>query len=150
MALHRDIYWVGRQWAVTGAGIQAVDQKRHSAFDIEVDSIWDDGLAARMRAQAWLNVEDFDHALALARSRFPEPPRKPLPLVESVLELIQPTPAGPRKPVALPTENISRSSEPPPAKPLQAARPVEPPSPIPQLRVEGSLARFLPQWRVRR
>jgi len=23
MALHRDIYWVGRQWAVTGYGIQA-------------------------------------------------------------------------------------------------------------------------------
>jgi hypothetical protein len=32
MALHRDIYWVGRQWAVTGAGIQAVDQKRRRGF----------------------------------------------------------------------------------------------------------------------
>jgi hypothetical protein len=28
MALHRDIYWVGRQWAVTGYGIQACDQKK--------------------------------------------------------------------------------------------------------------------------
>jgi hypothetical protein len=150
MALHRDIYWVGRQWAVTGAGIQAVDQKRRSAFDIEVDSIWDDGLAARMRAQAWLNGEDFDSALAIARSRFPEPPRKPLPLIESVLELIQPAPAEPWKPVALPPQNISRHSEPPPARPLQAAPPMQPPPPMPQLHVEGSLARFLPQWRVRR
>ena len=150
MALHRDIYWVGRQWAVTGAGIQAVDQKRRSAFDIEVDGIWDDGLALRMRAQAWLNVEDFDNALAIARSRFPEPPRKPLPLVESVLELIQPAPAEPRKPVAPPPQSLSRRSEPAPAKPLQAAPPMQPASPMPQLRVEGSLARFLPQWRVRR
>ena len=93
MALHRDIYWVGRQWAVTGAGIQAVDQKRRSVFDIEVDRIWDDGIAEQMRAHAWLNGEDFEQALAIARTRFPEPPREPLPLVESVLELIQPAPA---------------------------------------------------------
>jgi hypothetical protein len=149
MALHRDIYWVGRQWAVTGAGIQAVDQKRRSASDIEVDRIWDDSLAAQMRAQPWLNGEDFDNALAIARSRFPEPPRKPLPLIESVLELIQPAPAEPRKPVAPQPQNISRRSEPAPAKPLQAAAPMQPP-PMPHLHVEGSLARFLPQWRVRR
>ena len=150
MALHRDIYWVGRQWAVTGAGIQAVDQKRRSAFDIEVDRIWDDGLVARMRTQAWLNGEDFDNALAIARSRFPEPPRKPLPLVESVMELIQPAPAEPRKPLAPPPQTISRPSEPSPTKPLQAGPPIEPSPPMPQLHLEGSLARFLPQWRVRR
>ena len=27
MALHRDIFRIGRQWAVTGFGIQAVDQR---------------------------------------------------------------------------------------------------------------------------
>src|SRR5947209_18335296 len=95
MAMHRDIYWVGRQWAVTGAGIQAVDQKRRSAFDVEIDRIWDDTLSERMRVHDWLNGEDFDRALATARTRFPMPPRKPLPLVESVLELLQPEPKDP-------------------------------------------------------
>jgi hypothetical protein len=144
MALHRDIYWVGRQWAVTGAGIQAVDQKRRRAFDIEIGRVWDDGLAERMGAQAWFNGEDFDQALAIARMRFPEPPRESLPLVESVLELIQPAPAEPPKPAAPPSENIPHRSKP------AAVKPPEPAPPMPQLRAEGALARFLPQWRIRR
>ena len=37
MALHRDIYWVGRQWAVTGYGMQACNQKQKGQFDIEVE-----------------------------------------------------------------------------------------------------------------
>jgi hypothetical protein len=143
MALHRDIYWVGRQWAVTAAGIQAIDQKRRSAFDIEIARLWDDGLAARMRGHGWVNGDDFDQALALARSRFPEPPRKPVPLVESVLELLRPAPEPP-PPVALPPQ-----SAPPPGKPAPAKLP-EPSPPIPNLRTAGVLARFLPQWRVRR
>ena len=44
MALHRDIYWVGKQWAVTGYGIQACDQKQKSQFDIEAARLWDDGV----------------------------------------------------------------------------------------------------------
>jgi len=110
MAIHRDIYWVGRQWAVTGAGIQAVDQKRRSAFDIDVTGIWDDSLSERMRAHDWLNGEDFDRALAMARTRFPMPPRKPLPLVESVLELLQPAPKAPSR-----TELPKPVAPPPPA-----------------------------------
>jgi len=149
MAMHRDIYWVGRQWAVTGAGIQAVDQKRRSAFDIEVTRIWDDNLSERVRAHDWLNGEDFDRALATARTRFPKPAQKPLPLVESVLELLQPPPrerpkTEPPKPVTPPPASVPQPSE---------AAPVTPPAPappIPELRIEGSLARFLPQWRVRR
>ena len=35
MALHRDIYWLGRQLAVTGFGLQAIDQRLKGAFDIE-------------------------------------------------------------------------------------------------------------------
>ncbi len=31
MALHRDIFWVGRQWAVTGYGIQACNQKQKAS-----------------------------------------------------------------------------------------------------------------------
>lgn len=42
MALHRDIFWVGRQWAVTGAGIQAVDQRLRGVLDIAIARLWDD------------------------------------------------------------------------------------------------------------
>jgi hypothetical protein len=55
MVLHRDIFWVGRQWAVTGLGIQAVDQRLKGAFDIEVCRLWEEGLIERIRALAWLN-----------------------------------------------------------------------------------------------
>ena len=89
MALHRDIYWVGRQWAATGFGVQAIDQRLQGAFDIESSRLWDDGLQARMRRYAWLNGEDFDKALMIARQRFPAPAEKELSLVESVLELIR-------------------------------------------------------------
>ena len=43
MALHRDIYWVGRQWAVTGHGMQTVDQKLKGEFDIEASRLWEEG-----------------------------------------------------------------------------------------------------------
>ena len=76
MALHRDLYWVGRQWAVTGYGLQAVDQKQKGKFDIDASRVWEDGLADAMRAEGWLNIADFDKALSVARKRFPEPPRK--------------------------------------------------------------------------
>ena len=97
MVLHRDIYWVGRQWAVTGLGIQAVDQRLKGAFDIEVCRLWEEGLIERIRALAWLNQDDFAKALEIARSRYPEPPRNEPTLVESALELIQPKPAEPAK-----------------------------------------------------
>ena len=77
MALHRDIYWVGRQWAVTGYGMQACDQKQKSQFDIEAHRLWDDDVLERLRANKWLNVEDFDKALAIARQAFSGAIRKP-------------------------------------------------------------------------
>jgi hypothetical protein len=58
--------------------------------------------------------------------------------------LIQPAPAEQPIPVVPPLED--------PPQPNEAAS-VTPPElapPIPQLHVEGSLARFLPQWRIRR
>jgi hypothetical protein len=79
MALHRDIYWVGKQWAVTGYGVQACDQKQKSKFDIEADRVWDDDVLESLRAHKWLNVEDLEQALGIARERFPEPPRKKAP-----------------------------------------------------------------------
>jgi hypothetical protein len=144
MALHRDIYWVGRQWAVTGIGVQAVDQRLKGAFDIEVARLWEDSLQQRMRALAWLNTDDFNKALEMARSRFPAPPRKNLPLVESVLELIQPAAAEPAKTIApLPAEIGLRPNE---IAPEQLPKPN---IPLLALRMERAPAKFLPQWRVK-
>jgi hypothetical protein len=130
MALHRDIFWVGRQWAVTGFGVQAVDQRLKGAFDIEIARLWDDDLPQRMRALAWLKADDFENALNVARSRFPEPPRKSLPLVESVLELIAPVASEPLKPKVEPRPD-GLVADPPlrePAKAVIAPIEARPPS----------------------
>jgi hypothetical protein len=69
MALHRDIYWVGRQWAVTGYGIQAIDRKLKGKFDIGASRVWKEGLLENMRDEAWLNSQYFDKALSVAREK---------------------------------------------------------------------------------
>src|ERR1700742_2862360 len=84
MALHRDIYWVGKQWAVTGHGIQACNQKQRSRFDIEASRLWEDGVQDAVRAEAWVNTDDFEKAVANARKYYPEPPRQTPPPAESV------------------------------------------------------------------
>ncbi|WP_375314505.1 hypothetical protein WHZ77_16080 [Bradyrhizobium sp. A5] len=120
MALHSDIFWVGRQWAVTGAGIQAVDQRLRGALDIDVARLWDDTLVQSRRAKPGVNAADFDKALTVARERFPR-------TVEAAPIVAQ----------------------------LKALGVVEAPVVCPvvlamTLRAEGRLARFLPQWRIRR
>ena len=130
MALHRDIFWVGRQWAVTGSGIQAVDQRLRSEFDVDILRLWDDGLCERMREHPWFVAEDFEKALAMARARYPAPPEKTLPRT------------SPKAPA--PEAQLSS-----PAK----SAPIAPPQPVVQTlrwRIERESARFLPQWRVRR
>ena len=62
MALHRDVYWVGKQWAVTGNGIQACNQKQRGKFDVEAARLWDDGVLESVRALKWLNLDDFEKA----------------------------------------------------------------------------------------
>ena len=94
MALHRNIYWVGRQWAVTGSGIQACDQKQKGKFDIEAARLWEDGVLESVRGLKWLNGEDFEKAVSVARKYYPEPPRKAPP---------------PGPPPALPEVIVSRS-----------------------------------------
>jgi hypothetical protein len=122
MALHRDIYWVGRQWAVTGHGIQACDQKQKGQFDIEASRLWEDGVQESVRALKWLNSEDFDKAVSVARKYYPEPPRKtPLP----------------EKLVSPPDEAVA-----PPESPKPPVRTFE-------MRTEGSHAKFQPVWRIR-
>src|SRR5690349_24933426 len=69
MALHRDIFWIGRQWAVTGHGMQLIDQRLEGAFDIEAARLGDNDLIESLRAKAWLKAEDFDKGLAVARAR---------------------------------------------------------------------------------
>src|SRR2546421_8399755 len=105
MALHRDIYWVGKQWAVTGYGLQAVDQKQKGKFDIEASRLWEDGVLENLRPEMWLNIDDFKKALAVARKRFPEPAGKAVALQEKTpLEDIAPhfkettVPSSHRKP----------------------------------------------------
>ncbi|HZE52473.1 MAG TPA: hypothetical protein VE111_04250 [Bradyrhizobium sp.] len=121
MALHRDIYWVGRQWAVTGHGIQACDQKQKGQFDIEASRIWEEDVLESVRALKWLNSEDFDKAISVARKHFPEPPRRPAP---------------PEKPVAQPNDDVPA----PESKPV--VREFE-------MRTDGLRAKFVKVWRIR-
>lgn len=120
MALHSDIFWVGRQWAVTGAGIQAVDQRLRGVLDIEIARLWDDDLVRSRRAKPGVNAPDFDKALTVARERFPQ---KPVP-----------------DPIVAQLEALGAIEAPV----------VSPVMPAMKLRAEGRLARFLPQWRIRR
>jgi hypothetical protein len=120
MALHRDIYWVGKQWAVTGFGVQACDQKQKSKFDIEGSRLWEDGVLDSVRTLKWLNIEDFDRALDVARKHYPEPPRKAAPPVS-----------------------------PPPPKANVPVEPPKPVVQLFQMRIHGWPAKFQSMWRVR-
>ncbi len=61
MALHRDIFWVGKQWAVTGYGMQACDQKQKSKFDIEAARLWEDDLLESLSApRSMVQCGDFE------------------------------------------------------------------------------------------
>ena len=73
MALHRDIYWVGKQWTVTGFGLQLIDQRRKGEFDVEFSRLWENDLLESMRTRTWLNDEDFAKGLSMARARYPRP-----------------------------------------------------------------------------
>ena len=72
--LHRDVYWLGKQWAVTGYGIQAVDKKLEMKFDIEAHRIWEENLPDAMASEPWFDSEDFATALEIARKRAQENP----------------------------------------------------------------------------
>ena|SRR5437016_9541445 len=128
MALHRDIYWVGRQWAVTGYGIQACNQKQKSKFDIEASRLWEDGALEILRAEAWLNQEDFDKALEVAREHFPEPSAEAAPV--SIL------PLNDTESNQIPDGELSAET---PKPPLQAF----------ELHIESWPARFVRPWRIR-
>jgi hypothetical protein len=120
MPLDRDIFWVGRQWAVTGLGMQAVDQKQKSKFDIDISRLWDDNLLDGVSGERWFNIEDFNRALALARARYPEPPHRvrPAPKVEPVKPDAgrEPRPKTPSCTAAPSAVKADRILQPPPGK----------------------------------
>ena len=147
MALHRDIFWIGRQWAVTGHGMQLIDQRLEGAFDIEVARLWDDDLIESLRAKAWLKAEDFDKSLAMARTRYAQPQPDSTQLGATSLPAIEPVAPPP------PKLELPAAGEPPPAAPTEASPhylPIEPPkqpSPDLHMKIDGG-ARFARPWRV--
>jgi hypothetical protein len=112
MALHRDIHWIGRQWAVTGYGMQLIDQKLKGFFDIEAIRLWEDGLIEAMHAKEWLNRADFDKGLSIARTRYsPAQGNVTQPLQATVL----PAPANGRI-ASMPQAAKSEAPKPEPSK----------------------------------
>jgi hypothetical protein len=160
MALHRDIFWIGRQWAVTGFGMQAINQKYNGQFDIPVERLWDGDLLTGVRGQKWFNPDDFAKALAVAQARHPKPPPKPAAPPLPVETLLQPTntttvpepaafPATPSVDAsalvatqALP-ESASEKSKPEP-------RSSEPAPSFPHMRILGHPAKLVRVWRAQR
>jgi hypothetical protein len=124
MALHRDIYWVGKQWAVTGHGIQACNQKQRGKFDIEASRLWDDGVQNAVCAEKWVNTDDFEKAVAVARKYYPEPPRK----------------EPPSQPAVSPPIHVAPAPEPEPSRLV---------SPKFDMQFEGVPAKLRPVWRIR-
>jgi hypothetical protein len=154
MALHRDIHWIGRQWAVTGHGMQLIDQKLQGFFDIEIARLWDESHIATMHAKQWLNAADFDKGLAVARARFPQSMLPVTPLPEAVPTPVV-EPIAPLPPVVTP-EAPMRAVTPPPPEPVSppavfaAPESVEPQQDKPadlHLRFNGN-AKFLRPWRI--
>jgi hypothetical protein len=153
MALHRDIYWVGRQWTVTGYGIQACDQRQKGKFDIEATRLWDDGVLESTRDLTWLDIVDFEKAIVVARKYYPEPARKVAPPEARVLGLIAEVS---RKPSCqdidhqdIGDKDIGHNDV--GHKEIEVAR-IEKPRLATQrfeLRAAGWPAKFVPQWRIR-
>ena len=132
MALHRDIYWVGKQWAVTGHGIQACNQKQKSQFDIEGARLWDDGVQEAVRAEKWVNTDDFEKAVAVARKYYPEPPGWTSRSLKQ---------AAPAEPTPAPQ---------PPPRPILVSEPaLKPAAPTFDMRFEGLGGKLTPVWRIR-
>ena len=143
MALHRNIYWVGRQWAVTGSGIQACDQKQKGKFDIEAARLWEDGVLENIRALKWLNSEDFEKAVTVARKYYPEPPRKEPPLPPPPEVIVS------RLENSVPKNTVARNGIPKNglSKDDAAGELTKPPKPLVRkfdMRIEGSRAKFIP------
>jgi hypothetical protein len=141
MALHRDIYWVGKQWAVTGSGIQACNQKQRGIFDIEAARLWEDGVVEGVRALKWLDPDDFEKAVSVARKYYPEPPRKSPPAPDVTVSRLRDD--GPKDIIGkevVAKDNVSTELTKEPPKP--AVREFD-------VRSKDLRAKFVPVWRIR-
>jgi hypothetical protein len=132
MALHRDIHWIGRQWAVTGFGMQLIDQKLKGFFDIEAARLWDDGLIEAMHAKDWLNKADFDKGLEIARKRYSAASGTVAPPVEKAVSPVPQAPKSeaPKLPKSNPIAIVPQTAElrqPPPLRPGPRGAIAEPP-----------------------
>jgi hypothetical protein len=105
MPLHRDIHWIGRQWAVTGHGMQLIDQKQKGLFDIETARLWDEAVIEGLRVQQWVDVADFEKGLDVARKRCTDISRPVSQSRETIIvraapqnpQTIEPAKSAPRK-----------------------------------------------------
>lgn len=150
MALHRDIFWLGRQWAVTGFGMQAINQKHNGQFDIPIERLWDDNLLDGVSGQKWFNPDDFSKGLAIARTRHVRPPPR---AAEPVLPIATPTKANSPVTTPEPVKLISAVEVPPIAAMQAAPRPVTPPKAEPSflaMRILAHPAKLQKVWRARR
>lgn len=144
MALHRDIYWVGKQWAVTGHGIQACNQKQRGQFDIAASELWLEGVQDAVRSLDWVNKDDFDKAIAAARKHYPEPPHRAQPpepgalAAESEAPVAQPK--APPETAVSPMIHMAAAPEPQPSRLV---------TPEFDMRFDGVSAKLRPVWRIR-
>jgi hypothetical protein len=160
MPLHRDIFWLGRQWAVTGFGMQAINQKHGGEFDIPIERLWDDDLHDAVCGQKWFNPDDFNKGLVVARARYPQslatpaPPKPARALPQASAAVAPPAPVAP---VVIPPVEAPAIVPPEPApasKPLLTPEPVKPekpekPAPL-RMSLFGHPAKLLKVWRARR
>ncbi|MCA6098942.1 hypothetical protein [Bradyrhizobium australafricanum] len=140
MPLHRDIHWLGRQWAVTGHGLQLINQKQMGYYDIEAARLWD-ARVTEVQSKAWIDRPDFDKALEIARGKFAQLapadlPPPPAPIASPPPPVRATPPAAPRAPLdatSVPSieELLARlksksAATAPVAKPGEAVAPVPP------------------------
>ena len=140
MALHRDIFWIGRHWAVTGFGMQAINQKHGGQFDIAIERLWDDGLLDGLCDQKWFNPDDFAKGLAIAQARHSKPSPRPAPPLP-VQTLLKSTTSAKAVP---PEAAVVETADPDPLKPREAV-----PSLL-QMSTSHHSAKLLRVWRARR
>jgi hypothetical protein len=65
--LNEPIHWKGRQWAVTGYGIE----KRDGTYYIDKERLWEDDdvhpWEKHMKEKDWVDIDDFRAAMTEAR-----------------------------------------------------------------------------------
>ncbi|MCC8979119.1 hypothetical protein [Bradyrhizobium acaciae] len=136
MPLHRDIHWLGKQWAVTGHGLQLINQKQMGYYDIEAARLWE-ARVIEVQSKAWIDRVDFDNALEIARGKFAHLAPADLPPPSAAVASPPPPvratpPAAPLEPTSVPSiEELLARLKSKSAAAAPVARPAEAPAPAP-------------------